>query len=439
MIVKLRKLKLTDVPAQTFRMPVRRGRAIRWSSFSAVGVCLLTSTALIPCLSSAQEALINFVANQPVPAGSAPIPQEQPYTLKSGNFRLLVTPSLGVEWNSNIYQSETDVVHDYIVRPFVQFDMSYPLTDQNALNLNLGIGYNQYLINPDFSSLELRSLGGLSVDVYIKDVRINLHERPQYSQSPPQPSAVANTAVYSTFVNTIGALATWDLQELTMSLGYDHQNTVAMDSQYHDQNQGSELLVARAGYLVHPQVTVGLEGTGSFTAYTQPIFNDNTSASIGMYADWQPGAFFHVLPRFGYTYYFFRQTSLTEPAVNSGSYYFDLTVRHDLSEAINYSVSLGHNLQLGYSSDLNEVSYFRPNINWQITENLDLTTYFGYDHGLQGDEIYDWVSAGIGLSHPLTDRLNLALNYRYTWRSSDQPDQGYTQNFVGLVLSYRPD
>jgi len=70
---------------------------------------------------------------------------------------------------------------------------------------------------------------------------------------------------------------------------------------------------------------------------------------------------------------------------------------------------------------------------------LDLTTYFGYDHGLQGDEIYDWVSAGIGLSHPLTDRLNLALNYRYTWRSSDQPDQGYTQNFVGLVLSYRPD
>lgn len=120
------------------------------------------------------------------------------------------------------------------------------------------------------------------------------------------------------------------------------------------------------------------------------------------------------------------------------SYYFDLTIRHDLSESINYSLSLGHNLQLGYSSDLNEVSYVRPNINWRIFENLDLNTYCDCEHGIQGDEIYDWVSAGIGLSHPLTDRFTLALNYRYTWRSSDQPGQSYTQNLVGLVLSYHP-
>ena len=67
--------------------------------------------ALSAKLSPAQDALRN------VPAAQAP-PQEpgnlsgleaEPYTVKAGDFRLLVAPSLGLDWNDNVNLSGTSV------------------------------------------------------------------------------------------------------------------------------------------------------------------------------------------------------------------------------------------------------------------------------------------------------------------------------------------
>ena len=71
------------------------------------------------------------------------------------------------------------------------------------------------------------------------------------------------------------------------------------------------------------------------------------------------------------------------------------------------------------------------------------TTLF-YEHGNQGQlvnsghtpETYDWYGGGLNLSHPITKKLNLSLNYRLTFRSSDA-NRDYTQNLVGLMLTYQ--
>jgi hypothetical protein len=42
----------------------------------------------------------------------------------------------------------------------------------------------------------------------------------------------------------------------------------------------------------------------------------------------------------------------------------------------------------------------------------------------------------LSLEHPLTSWLSLGLNYRITVRSSSTPNDGYTQNLVGLQLTY---
>ena len=44
----------------------------------------------------------------------------QPYTFKSGDFRLLAVPSLEMDYNDNVTLVKTDAQSDFILKPLVQ-------------------------------------------------------------------------------------------------------------------------------------------------------------------------------------------------------------------------------------------------------------------------------------------------------------------------------
>ena len=85
----------------------------------------------------AQEALRNSLAGDAAAEARHISPEAMPYTFKSGDFRLLVSPSLDLEWNDNVYLSQNSAEDDYILRPTVGIDASYPLTDKNLLQLDV--------------------------------------------------------------------------------------------------------------------------------------------------------------------------------------------------------------------------------------------------------------------------------------------------------------
>src|ERR1019366_4727560 len=99
---------------------------------------------------------------------------------------------------------------------------------------------------------------------------------------------------------------------------------------------------------------------------------------------WQPGHYLRVQPRFGYMIYQFEQTSQTIPAVNQNAWYLDLTATHDISDAVSYSFSAGHELTLGIYGDTIEDWYVRPTLSLRIIKNLTLNTSFSYQNGTQG-------------------------------------------------------
>jgi hypothetical protein len=80
----------------------------------------------------------------------------------------------------------------------------------------------------------------------------------------------------------------------------------------------------------------------------------------------------------------------------------------------------------------------------KLVKNLTFNTGLSYENGTQGgttatttvEENYDWLSGNLGLSHPITKRLIAGLNYRFTIRSSNLPSRDYTQNVVGLRVTY---
>ena len=397
---------------------------------------------------TAQEALRSSLAGDAAAEARNLQLQSQPYTVKSGDFRLLVTPSLELDWNDNIGLSRDNTEADFILRPLVALNASYPIGAYNQLNLSVAVGYDEYLEHAAYSQWRLNSGSELSFDVYIKDFWINFHDRFQYSQDPSQEAAVAGTGSgsYGTFKNTAGLSGTWDLEDVTLTLGYDHQNTRSLSSQFNQMNNSSEMVVARTGLQFNPTLIVGVEGTASFTTYDQAVLNDNQQYSAGIYGDWRPGSYFSVQPRVGYTIFESGQTSASVKGGNLASWYANLTLAHQVTDFLSYSLSAGHEIRPGIQSDAIEDSYIRPSVDWKVIKDVTLQTSLSYEHGAEGggqqasllEKNYDQYGGGLNLSYSPMKKVRISLNYRLTLRSSNVASREYTQNLVGLQITYTP-
>ena len=126
------------------------------------------------------------------------------------------------------------------------------------------------------------------------------------------------------------------------------------------------------------------------------------------------------------------------------AWYADLSVTHQVSDAISYSLSVGHELRLGMQANTTEATYFRPNVTWKFIKDVTLQGSISYEHGAQDliqqaggvAETYDTYGAMLSLSRPITKKLTASMNYRLTLRSSNAASRGYTQDIVGLLLTY---
>lgn len=407
---------------------------------------MLATVLLHPAAGFGQEALENLRALDAVKEQRRDQIASDNYTFKRGDFRLLATPSLGLDWNDNIRSSKNDQESDFILRPLLQFDLSYPLTQVNLLTVNLGVGYDKYFANDELSAGRIQSGSALSFDIFVKDFAFNLHDRVSYSRDSSQEAAVANTSDFGNFENTAGISVSWLLRKATLTAGYDHLNVVSIEPTFSSQDRATEMFTSRASFEVHPRVQAGLEGTASFTAYDQPTLNDNINYSAGLFANWQPGSALTISPRGGYTFTQFDESSTAIRTEDLSSFYCDLTMTHDATEAFSYALSVGHDVRAGIQSDVIEETYVRPKITWRAFKHAAINFGFSYEHGDQGvgnltgglAETYDWYGATIGTSWNFTKRAALSVNYRLTLRSSDVADRGYTQNMIGLTLTYYP-
>jgi hypothetical protein len=408
-------------------------------------VCLILAGAWT---GSAQEALHNLQTGSSAAQARNLQLENAEYTFKYEDFRMLLAPSIGLEWNDNVNISKTNALADTILNPAVALTSSYQLTKRNVLFLDISVGYKQYLEHDGWSAFDLNSSSGtgLSFDLGIKDVTLNFHDWMRYSQGSSQTPTIANTATFGSFQNTAGFSAEWDMNQITLKAGYDHKNLFATTAQFENTTHATEMFYFRPGFRVHPKATAGLEVTAGLTTYEQQTLNNNEAYTAGGYIEMRPGHAFHLTGRAGYTIYQFQSTSQTIATSDQNSWYFGLNLSHQLRDSITYGLDAGHQVQLGTQSDLSENWYVRPNITWRLVKNLTCTTSFFYEHGRQGlgnlagnfSETYDWYGGEIKAGHPLSKHFSIEAFYRLTQRSSSQPNNGYTQNLVGIKLTYHP-
>ena len=160
-------------------------------------------------------------------------------------MKLRFSATLGFEYNDNVNLSEdatavfpspfgpilvtTEQQSDFIIRPQVNINALWPITQLNTFKLDMGIGYAFYMDHSDYNTNGLLVTPGsqLAFDIFVGDFRINIHDRFSLEQDPVAEATLSNVADYGRFQNTAGVSVLWDLNAAVVTLGYDHYNFIS--------------------------------------------------------------------------------------------------------------------------------------------------------------------------------------------------------------------
>jgi hypothetical protein len=370
------------------------------------------------------------------------------YNIQTGPVYFRFEGEMGLELNDNANYSETSPDADVALRPTLNVEASWPVTEQNTLALSAGVGYVEYLRDRSLSHLNITSDSGLDFKVYSGDFVLDFHDRfsaVDYEEEDPSVSAS-----FIRLENTIGVSGDWDLNRLILSLGYDHDmfNSLSGNFQYSDNN--SELFFGRAAFLVGPRNRVGLEAGGGWTTFDEHILDDSTHFSVGPYYQAQLTPHINTEFHAGFaTYQFSHDATFSAPEVayigattnvsDFNGYYAALSINHVVNDRFSHSLMAGRRIQEGITANLSDVYYAGYKATWHVLQSVSTTAGFEYDHGNTSGgvvETYDYYGPTIGFRYQITDKLGNTVTYNFIKKDSDVSTLSYTQNRILIDFTY---
>jgi hypothetical protein len=395
-------------------------------------------------------------------------------SVRSGRYNIRLDPlefgvgvSLGVGYNDNISLVPKNPEGDFIISPQLNIQGYWPITEKNELFFSVGAGYSKYLDHPENDRFNLSPGSSFSYYVYVGDFRFQFHDEFSYSTDPtglgsvsaqsgqsgfqntpglggfqnPGIGGVSGQSEYGGFQNIVGVTVDWDLNDLILTVGYNHHNFVSTVPASDNQTSSSEFILSRASFQFNPTLMAGPEVTAGITRHENDVRGDNRYASVGAFGNWIASKYLSVTARAGYTYYTFSGGSEQTPS--KGSLYLGLGANHTINQFITHSLNAGREIQTGLyavNSDAVEIYYVRYQAGFNVIKNLSLTLNPFYEHGKDSPsstgEAYDRFGISVGVAYPVIKRVSSGFNYQYVWKDSNRPGSNYSQNSVWLNISY---
>jgi hypothetical protein len=365
-----------------------------------------------------------------------------PYNLLLGPVRFRVSATVGAEYNDNVNYADVGKQEDWIFTPSVNFDAIWPITQLNTLRLDLGISYALYV---DHSNYDTRGIliapnSQLAFDIFVGDFRINIHDRMSEQQDPIAEGALSNVANYGRFENTAGVSVLWDLNQVLLTVGYDHYTFVSTTSAFDYLNRNAEQLSGSGTYVINPTMRVGIEATGVFNYYNQHVLNDSTTYSIGAFGETEITNNIKLRIAGGYQAINFDRNGSVGDVNDLSDYYANILVTHRLNAVISQSLSAGHESQLGVNSNYITLNYVRHTVTWNILRNTLLSTEFFFEDAEESGgfigEHFQRLGGAATAGYQLTPHITLGLRYQHTTKDSDVALRDYNQNRVSLDGTY---
>jgi hypothetical protein len=390
-----------------------------------------------------QEALYISLAGEDAAAARHSALLSQSGNMQLGLASFLIGASFGMEWNDNVAYSDANQQRDWIFRPGFSLDASMPLTEQNGLFATFDVGYAKYVRYSQYDQLLIAPGTQLAFDMYVKDFHFEIHDIIALTDVALAQGTVSGTGDYGEFSNLAGIGVDWDLNQLIASFSYDHQTAISTHSNFSYQDRNSDNFILRGSFEPSAAWTVGPEAGGGFTRYREAVLNDSQNASVGAFVTAQPTTLSQATVRAGYTWFSFDALPGHPPIPNTSGYYLSANLSHRLNDVISFSIAAGRQITLGINSELLDLWYARPIIDWHLFEKFHLDTHFVYENGIESgttvlvaNESYTLLGGGIGTGCQLTEKLLLGLVYDYSVKDSNLAQRNYHQNKVLLQLQY---
>src|ERR1700761_4747230 len=181
-----------------------------WTRCAAVVGCLFCMTKRSAL---AQDALYSFADENGAAKARTSHGTNAPYSIRYGDWRFLVEPEMTLAWNDNVNTLNGNPEGDLIFAPSVNLGASYPVTEYNVLNVTANVGYQAYLRNSQNDSLIVQSGSEAAFDMFIKDFRLTLYDRANYTEDTASQSLLAGSGIFGGLLNDAGLSGSWEMGE----------------------------------------------------------------------------------------------------------------------------------------------------------------------------------------------------------------------------------
>lgn len=399
---------------------------------------------LLACVNTqAQEAVRHSLASEEAADARKRSRTGGAYNIDLDPVRLRFSTSLSGEYNDNVNLSDANPREDYIVRPRVGVRAFWQVSDRNALDFALDLGYEHYMNGVRESRVIVTGDegSGLFFDIYIGDFVINLHDKFSLSQDTSSDPTASGVADIFRLENTVGSTVTWDLNRLVLTLNCDHYNYAPLDDQFKYLTHQSELATFQAAAQLNPALTAGLELGGGITAYSEPRLSDNRHFSIGPFARYQLSDSMDVRASVGYAVYWFdASTVITNESTQTGLY-ADVSISHRPTQRTAHTLRIGESLTTDINSSPISLFYIRYAATLNIIRHWSFGPRFDFETGSETrgvvQEDLTRYSAGLSVRRQITEKLSGSLSYYLLLKTSSLANADYTQNRLVLDLTYQ--
>lgn len=423
----------------------------------------------------AQEEARTSIASESAATANKKSDQLSRYNLRAGPVQFSVNPSLSTEFNDNILFSEKNRESDVIIYPQLGLSAYWPITQMNSLSLRMGVGTARYVDHSDMSteSLYVTPDTELAWNFFVKDFRINLHERFTYQDTLYNGPSFDNImqmggssyygmnglggnnsgyggsmygvgglynlygqSRYARYENTAGLSVDWDLNNIVWTVGYDHHNTIPNSPAAEGTELSSEQFYSRLTYIFNPQVKAGLETRVTINARDGNGFNDSWTLGGGPFVDTTLSSYLHFRVGGGYEEYFYTSSA------NNGNVYAYAELTHTVNQYLSHTLVLNRQNRLGLNANNFEFTSIGHTATWNVVRNVSLTSRlmatfadeFGGDR--QFDESTCFYLAGLSAGYQLTQRWGTSASYNYLTSDSNMENRNASSHRVMLGVSY---
>ena len=369
------------------------------------------------------------------------------YNLLLGDTSLRFSSGLGAQYNDNIHLQNHGAQEDFIFTPNLNMQVHRPLTENNSLDVSLGVGYSAYASHSDLDQFYITPGSGLFFNIFIGDFAINLHDRISITENGYQNPAQNGNGNNAALNNAVGTSVTWDLNQVVLTMVYDHVNYVSLNSSSQSApDSASDNLSLSAGVRIRPEITVGVEGGGSQITYDQSNVNTTPNSrqwSVGAFSRLQISEYLNVQLDAGYSVLLPDNTSTNLSTTDTSGLYFDLGISHRVTQFLTYTLSAGRSQDLQSYGQPFTTLFVRLSPDWNFIKGYTFSTPLWWLQGTQNftqantSNTYNQYGCGLNLGRQLTEKLSSTFSYQFIQETSDQADLNYIVNLISLNFSYQ--